>query len=63
MKHFIIDEKTLISTLQYLATKPYNEVAQLVSILNNSEEHLPPPPSMPAPESDLKKAEKITEKK
>ena len=38
MKKFIIEEKDLNAILQYLATKPYQEVAQGIAALTKLEE-------------------------
>lgn len=37
MRKFVINEEQLAAIIRYLATKPYNEVNQAVSMLHNLE--------------------------
>lgn len=47
-KKYIVKESVLITVLNYLGTKPYNESSELISSIRNTVEEYIAPPVVPA---------------
>jgi len=54
MKNFIIPEQVLVAAVNYLGTKPYSEVSQLIAALSQ----LQPVPEVPEVNPETKEADK-----
>ena len=60
-KKYVVKESLLVSVLNYLATKPYNESNELISAIRSSVEEYVVPPVVPETATKNEEKQIITE--
>ena len=60
-KKYVVKESLLVSVLNYLGTKPYNESNELISAIRSSVEEYVAPPVVPETATKNEEKQVITE--
>ena len=60
-KKYVVKESLLVSVLNYLGTKPYNESNELISAIRSSVEEYVAPPVVPETATKIEEKQVITE--